>query len=288
MPRSISLITPSYSADFEACRLLCNSMDRFVTGHDMHFIVVGDEDAALFSALAGRRRRIICHSDLLPKFLPVGRWNGRRYWWAGGVSLPVYGWHLQQLRKIAMTLAQSSERIMCIDSDNCFCRPFDMRLVAEASRLPHFVAPADIAATFSSHVTWLKNAHALLGLPTPEFPADDFIGQMIVWERETVRQMTQRIESTADQSWWKALVRIRQFSEYLIYGVAVANDPPLALRHHRVTQSDCLTYWSGPQLDAAALANFIATLAPHQHAIAIQSHTNTPIDLIRRVVLENA
>lgn len=287
MTGSLSLITPSYSGDFASCQLLCASIDRFVTGHDMHYLVVGDEDAALFAPLAGPRRRIVPHSELLPKFWPVGRWRKRLYWWRPGIGLPVYGWHLQQLRKIAMTLAQKSERIMCIDSDNCFCRPLDLGTIAGAAQVPLFVAPGDVGPEQPDHVIWLENAHRLLGLTPPRLPADDFIGQMIVWERRTVEALTARIENTHRRPWWSSIARLRQFSEYLIYGVAVTHDPALAARHERMTQSWCLTYWSGAALDETALIDFIGTMRPEQSAIAIQSHTETPIELIRRVALEN-
>jgi len=282
---SISLITPSYSGDFEACHLLCDSMDRFVTGYDTHYIVVGDEDLALFATLAGPKRQIISNSKLLPKFWSVGRWRGRRYSWAPGLGLPVYGWHLQQLRKIAMTLAQNSNWIMCLDSDNCFCRAFDLTEITRQDKIPHFVAPGDVTTARPSHVTWLNTAHALLGLPQPQLPADDFIGQMIIWEKSSVSSMIGRIERLSRKPWWAAIGRTRQFSEYMIYGAAVASNPELAERHQRTEQSWCRTYWDGPMLDEKGLEDFVAGLAPHQKAIAIQSHTRTPTALLRRVAL---
>lgn len=285
MAASISLITPSYSGDFAACQLLCESMDRFVSGYDRHYIVVGDEDRALFAPLAGEKREIVPHSALLPRFRSVGRWRGRRYWWGPGLGLPVYGWHLQQLRKIAMTLRQDSDWILCVDSDNCFCRPFDLATVTGANKVPHFVTPGGIKGDRPNHVKWLENAYALLGLSTPSLPSDDFIGPMIVWERATVLAMVERIEARSSRPWWSAIARQRQFSEYLIYGAAVSGDPAIAARHERTTKSWCHTYWEGPALDEKSLADFIGQLAPHQNSITIQSHTRTPAEIIRRVAL---
>jgi hypothetical protein len=201
------------------------------------------------------------------------------------LRLPIYGWHLQQMRKIAMTLAQPSERVMCIDSDNCFCRPLDLSAMASSPKLAHHVAAGDINPTRPSHVRWWQNAHRLLGLSVPALPGDDFISQMVLWERRAVATMVKRIEGASRLPWWQALARIRHFSEYLIYGVAVANDPELAQRHERVSQSPCLTYWEGPALDRGAMAAFIEGLAPGQTTIAIQSHTHTPIEVIREAAL---
>ncbi|CDM62807.1 MULTISPECIES: DUF6492 family protein [Rhizobium] len=285
MGSSISLITPSYRGDLDSCRLLCDSIDRYVTGYDVHYLVIGDEDADVFAGFEGKRRRVIVSSSLLPPLWSLPKWRGRRYWWAPQLRLPIYGWHLQQMRKIAMTLAQPSERVMCIDSDNCFCRPLDLSATASTPKLAHYSAPGDVNRSRPSHVRWWQNAHRLLGLSAPALPGDDFISQMVLWERRTVVAMVKRIEAASGLGWWQALARIRHFSEYLIYGIFVANDAELAERHERVLQSPCLTYWQGPALDRAGLAAFVDGLRPDQTTIAIQSHTCTPIEVIREVAL---
>lgn len=285
MTASIALITPSYSGDLASCELLCASIDRYVTGFDQHYLVVGDEDAALFAPLAGPRRQIVPHSALLPRFLPAGRWRGRRYWWRPAIGLPVYGWHLQQLRKLAMTLHQSQSRVMCIDSDNCFVRPMDFSAIATAEKTPLFWAPNDIDKTKPAHLSWLETAHAVLGLSAPKLPGPDYIGQMITWERDSVATILASIEANTRSKWWASLCRRRQFSEYLLYGAAVAHDPALAARHTLIAQSLCRTHWDSTPLDRESLADFIAQITADQVAIAIQSHSGTPIDLIRSVAL---
>ncbi|MDV3252193.1 DUF6492 family protein [Devosia sp. BK] len=285
MTASISLITPSYSGDFASCQLLCASIDRHVTGFDRHYLVVGDEDASLFAPLAGPRRQVVPHSALLPRFVSVGRWRGRRYWWRPEIGLPVYGWHLQQLRKLAMTLHQSQPRVMCIDSDNCFVRPVDFSALAHAEKTPLFWAPNDIDETRPAHLSWLQTAHAVLGLSQPTLPGPDYIGQMITWERESVATILARIEATTGAKWWASLCRRRQFSEYLLYGVATAHDPALAARHALTKKSLCRTHWDSTPLTREDLGAFIAGMTEDQVAIAIQSHSGTPIELIRAAAL---
>ncbi|MBB3320255.1 MULTISPECIES: DUF6492 family protein [unclassified Rhizobium] len=288
MKPSISLITPSHRGDRDRCRLLCDSIDRYVTGYDTHYIVVGDEDADAFAGFEGEKRHVVVSSSLLPPLWSLPKWRGRHYWWAPYMRLPVYGWHLQQLRKIAMTLAQRSDRVMCIDSDNCFCKPFDVGALAQQPKVAHFVASGDVNSSRPRHVRWWHNAHRLLGLTPPALPGDDFISQMVLWERRTVDIMTKRVEAASGLPWWQALARVRHFSEYLLYGVAVANDEELANRHMRVSQSPCLTYWEGPALDQAGLSALIRQMTPEQTTIAVQSHTRTPIDVIRQIALGTA
>ena len=239
MTADLTVVTPSYRGDFERCRLLCETMDRFCSGYDRHLIVVDDEDHALFSQLAGPTREVIATSALFPPFRIVGRWRGRWYRWRPGIGFPIYGWHLQQLRKIAVTLSQPAARVLCVDSDICFCRPADLSDFAASERVPLFMRPNAIGADQTSHVRWRQNAYAALGRPAPALPGDDYIGPLITWERASVRTMTERIEATHHRPWWEVLARQRDFSEYLTYGArgversgairASSADRPLAL-----------------------------------------------------------
>ncbi|MNH98430.1 hypothetical protein D3C73_511520 [compost metagenome] len=119
----------------------------------------------------------------------------------------------------------------------------------------------------------------------PPLPGDDYIGQMIVWDRESLNTIVDRIEAVTGLPWWKALCKARDFSEYILYGVGVAGNPSLMGRHRIVEQSLCATYWSGPALDEAGIGKLIDAMAKDQYAIAIQSHTRTEPSLIRRVAL---
>lgn len=288
MTAGVSLITPSYHRDFDACRLLCESVDAYVSGFDVHYIVVSGDDLKLFAPLAGPKRRIVDGATLLPpelvalpKFLS---WKNRQFWWAPGIGKPVNGWHVQQLRKFAMAPAQPGARVMFLDSDNCFCRPFDAGAMG-SGRAPLYRETGGVNATRPDHVVWWSNAHRLLGLDVPALPGDDFIGQMIVWDTQTVRETLARIERATGLSWWKALCRTRQFSEYMIYGVAASSDPEAAARHAAVTESPCLAYWDGPALDAAGFDRFVGGLRSDQSAIAVQSFTGTSIEMIRHFAL---
>ncbi len=280
---SVSLITPSYHADLRRCELLCESIDRYVTGHDTHFIVVGDEDLKVFKRFAGPGRVVVPSSDLLPPLMPLPKWRGRRYFWSPKIRLPIFGWHLQQLRKIAMTLHHTSGRVICVDSDSFFFRETDVRELAAGTKSPLFVAKGDVNETRPSHVVWWRNAHEVLGLQCPQLPGDDYIGQLVVWDRQSLVAMTEKIEAACHTPWWVALARKRHFSEYITYGTAVVNDPDLMARHELTTQSACFAYWDGPALDRDGLTKLISNLEPHHHALAIQSHIETPLDLIREV-----
>lgn len=287
MNADFSLVTPTFRGDLESCRLLCDSVDAYVSGYDRHYLVVTDEDAALFSSFASDRRVVVTESTLLPQTLwPLPgllKWKGRQYYWAPGIGLPVYGWHMQQLRKLAMTIRQPSARVMCVDSDNCFVRPFDLARELNTGKSPLYTDPGGVNPERPHHVVWQRNAYRLLGIPEPPLPGNDYVGQMIVWDKQSVGSILARIEAVRKLPWWKALCRARNFSEYILYGVGVMNDPALRDRHEIVTESLCHSYWSGPALDEAGLATHVAGMADRQCAISVQSHTTTPPSLMRKV-----
>ena len=68
---SAAVVTASYAPDFERCRLLCETMDRHVTGVARHYILVEHRDVALFRQLEGSRRTVVDERDLLPRWLRV-------------------------------------------------------------------------------------------------------------------------------------------------------------------------------------------------------------------------
>jgi hypothetical protein len=282
----VSIITPSFHRDLESCRLLCDTLDRHATGYTDHYIVVTSDDLPLFAPLAGPRRHVVSERDVLQaKLYPIPiRWRGRRYRWLPG-AWPVYGWHIQQVLKFAMTLAQPNPRVMFIDSDNFLVRPFDIAAFGGGPTLPLQLDRGAIVASEANHVTWLRTAHELLGLERPNLPADDYIGNMIVWDKQIVREILHRIEAKAGVPWWVALMRARPFSEYLIYGTAVSTDPKLMARHHAVTAHPCLTYWEGPALDEASFHAFASRMRPDQSALGVQSFTGTSIELLRSFAL---
>ncbi|MGL4243295.1 MAG: DUF6492 family protein, partial [Beijerinckiaceae bacterium] len=108
-PRTLAIVTPSYAADFARCQLLCDSIDAFAAGDAHHYVLVADHDVALFRQLAGGRRTGLPDSELVPSWLkpmrrPFDR-QGRHVWISTDLRRqvrPLSGWHVQQLRKLAL------------------------------------------------------------------------------------------------------------------------------------------------------------------------------------------
>ena len=229
---SIALVTPSYAADFERCRLLCDSMDAFVSGHTHHYILVADNDAGMFAALAGSKRTIVTESDILPSWLhpvPGGLRANSRKMWLSFRTLPMRGWHVQQLRRIAIANHVGDDGLLYCDSDMLFVKSFDTSSLWRQDALRLYKISNGITPDMSEHKTWCNVAAQLLGHQVPQFPADDFINNLVSWRRETALQLCETIEHHTGRHWIAAIGRNRTFSECQIYGAHVGRSEMLKI-----------------------------------------------------------
>jgi hypothetical protein len=283
-----AIATPSYAGDLERCRLLCASMDRFVTGHEVHYLLVEDRDLPLFKPLEGPRRKVLPESALLPSWLvsrPDPLSLGRRRVWTGVGALmrgvpPLRGWHAQQLRKLALPLSMAEDVVLFADSDMIFLRPFDLASLSRGGAVRLYRKPDGIARRMPRHAAWCEGASRLLGLPAPEFPSADYINNLVSWRRDRVAAMLARIEAISGRDWVSAVAGGRQFSEYMIYGYFVERALGLDQAGHWSDPLElCKVYWVNEDVGGlAALESFDQELAPGQVAVGVQSFTGVPIE----------
>lgn len=288
-----AIITPSYAGDAERCALLCASIDRHVQGLDCHYVMVEDRDYPLFAPLAGPRRRIIRDSDLLPRWLkPIDDplHAGRRLWLSARFGLPLWpmrGWHVQQLRKIAIATLAREEVLLHCDSDVIFVRDFDLRSLVDATgavrlyRVPDGIR-ADVPQR--GHGEWLRSAAALLGLPVSPQPTADFINNMITWRRSNVLKLIAHLEQVAGRDWVSAIGRHRAFSEALIYGQFVDRVLGEGAGHFAEPGALCRTWWFGEATDEAGIREFLDGMESDQVAIGLQSFIAAPLEVLHGLI----
>ncbi|WP_420959429.1 DUF6492 family protein [Brucella sp. IR073] len=285
-----SLVTPSYQADFERCRLLCESIDRFVTGAQKHYLLVAGHDVALFRQLEGPRREVIDERDLLPSWLhsvpdPSGFFR-RRVWLSTRLA-PLHGWHVQQLRRIAIAQQVSDAALVYCDSDVVFLKPFDLSVFWRDGRLRLYrrdgALPMDSHAGHTSHADWARNAAEVLGLAQGADNRDDYISTVIAWRRETVLAMIRHLEMLHQRHWVEAIAMRRHFSECLVYGRFVDEIQGGEGHFHDALQF-CRVYWEGPSLSGDGLQQLVASMTSEQVAIGVQSFTGTDLGSLRKLL----
>ena len=290
-PRSIgttAIVTASYAADFDRARILCDTMDCHVTGHARHILLVSDRDAALFRQLAGPRREVVSESEILPPWLhdlpdPLSLF--RRRIWLSARTKPLRGWHVQQLRRIAIAAHVDEDALLYCDSDVAFVRPFECATLWHGQELRLFRRENRLDEPgHGEQIAWAQHAGKVLGLPEASHPRHDYIATLIAWRNDAVRSMCDRICAVSGQHWLESVASSRQISECMLYG-RYADEVLQAAGHFHDGQELCRIYWKGPKLDGAGLSRFIADLEDHQVAIGLQSFTGTGEDLIRKAVL---
>ena len=288
--KPVALLTPTYGPDLELCTLLCESVDRHVKSFSKHYLLVPDSDLHLFAHLASERRVIVLASTYLPDWLrPLPRiiqHKRRQFWWSLRAK-PVSGWHVQQFLKIAAVISLPYQRYCILDSDVVFFRDFDLARYEYPNPIPLLTMANAVTADQPRHSRWLETSHQLLGFPTPSFPAPDFIGHIIFWDRQTTHALTQRIEAITGVEWIEALCRIREFSEYLLYGYFVQNDPASATAHTVVASTPCISYWERSTLSKDELNALLRGADRHDVAFSIASFSGTPVSTIRAAIVEN-
>jgi len=287
---SVALVTPSYWGDFERCRLLCDSVDRYLTSTCNHYILVDNDDFNVFAPLANARRQVINERDLLPDWLhsfrPPSGVNARKFWFSFR-TWPMRGWHVQQLRRIAIAQHIDCDALLYCDSDMMFVREFDPVSLWQEDRLRLYRKKlgidGNLAKAGSKHRRWTEQAAKLNGLPGPSLPAHDYINNLVSWRRGHVVDMCNHIEATTGKHWLSAIASSRTFSECQIYG-AYVDGVRNGDGHWRAETGLCKTYWFGEALDEVALGEFVAGLEPDQVAVGIQSFTGTDTALLRRLL----
>lgn len=283
-----ALITASYAADFERCRLLCETVDRHVTGASHHYLLVEHRDLALFQQLEGKRRTVIDERELLPSWLrdiPDPTSLFKRRVWLSRKAPPLRGWHVQQLRRMAIAERIEQETLVYVDSDVAFLRPFDCARFWLGGKLRLFRRDGVLLKPgHDNHRIWSANAAAVLGIAAPEISPHDYISTLIAWRRSSVRDMLARIEQVSGRHWVEAVSARRKFSECMIYGRFV-DEVAGGAGHYVGAEEFCRVHWTGTPLTDAQFEAFVAAMSPEQVAIGMQSFIGTDLGRIRRLVV---
>jgi Family of unknown function (DUF6492) len=289
MSRSTAIITASFAPDLERCRLLCETIDKHVTGFSKHYILVEHNDVGLFRQLEGANRVIVDEMDLFPKWIrayPDPFYLGRRRVWLSLRTLPLRGWHAQQLRRIAIAGKITDDALFYCDSDVAFMKPFDCASLWQGADLRLFRRDNELLDNVpgDQHL-WADNAAMLLGIRDAPLLPHGYVGTLIAWRRDRLLGMCRRIEEVNSMHWLQAIGRHRRFSECTIYG-HFADDVEKLDGHFVDTRDLCKVHWFAPAPTEAEFRDFIKDMLPHQAAIAIQSFIGADIGYVRRLIGE--
>ncbi|MCM4084875.1 DUF6492 family protein [Paractinoplanes hotanensis] len=275
VPR-LAIITPSYAPDFELCADLHRSVLRHASEGVEHHIIVPRRDLPLFGRLAGPRTVLHDEAEFLPRSLVAVpgtkyRVNLRR------PALPVRGWILQQIIKLAAAARSEADVVVLVDSDIEFVRPFSAETFRRDGVVRFYRKPGDIDGRLPRHVRWHEVSRSLLGLPASPPPYHDYVSSLLAWDPVIVRQLLERI----GPRWADVVGAQLHFSEWTLYGVFVDHLLPESVRSFATDDTRCHAYWDETPLDQAGLRAFLGRLRPEDIAVMISAKSRTPVALRR-------
>lgn len=286
---SIAVVTPSFARDYDLCRGLNSS----VLTHTpyKHYLFVDRSDLELFRQLANARTVVMAIEEMIPRaFFKV---SFLKRHWMSTVSLPVKGWLVQQIVKISAASVVDELTILNMDSDTLFIRDVRNDIFRRDDRTRLYRLPNGVRDGMS-HVRMHRNVARLLNVAPSTIPTDDYVGNMITWDRETVLAMCRHIEAVTGRPWYVGFARGRMVSEYTAYGLfvdKVLGTPNEITFHDR--RSHCLTYWGPEPLLESKIERFVDDLMIDDVACSIEGYTKTEnriveaaIDLIKQKVVQ--
>lgn len=271
----IALVTPTYAPDLAFAKLLCRSIDRYVTGIDEHLLVIDKRDKKIFQSLTNDYRKLVIKEEILPNWLipPI---IGRR-WWFSLRSLPVRGWIVQQMVKLSMLEISQADIFIFADSDVVFIRKFNVQHIVKDNKIALYggsLKPID--QKDPRHITWYRNARALFHLPQQEHVHlnKDYITQLVCWRREVLQALIDTIKNNNNQKDWRiTLARCLDFSEYILYGIFVEEVLGLENSQHYATQQEIVDCsWHHDIFNKSDLEHFITNVPEQYVALLIQSN----------------
>ena len=282
LPLTACFITPSYAPDFERCRLLCESIEKFVYPQISHYIIVDKRDLSLFNQLNNSYTSVITKESILPWW--IWRIPLLKNSWFSLKTPPIRGWLLQQLIKIGIAHHIKEEIMIFVDSDVSFIRYFSVDSIIRNNQVRIFSNPESIFSYMETHQKWYDTAAELIGIAPVPFPATDYIVQLAMWRRENVLKLCDHLEKVSGKSWIETLGSVWNLSEYVLYGMFVESILKEQSGHYYDPQDMCHPYWGDQPLSDSELQQFFNNIQPHHVAIMISAKAGMSVQQYQKLI----
>ncbi len=274
-----ALVTPSYYLDFERCRWLCETVDRFVAPHVTHYLIVDRADQALFAPLASTRTRIVRKEDILRGRLAQVPFARR--WWLGWGRAPVRGWIVQQLAKLFVHEVADEDVFLFVDSGAFFVRPYDPRDTIRGESVPLFREQNEFFRRSAHHGRWHRVSARLLGIhPIAGFDVG-YIKTLVSWRRDNLVRLHAHIEHAVARPSFDALARSMTLCEYGLYGLYCEIILGDRSGHYATSQIETLSHWPEETLSVEDLRRLRRGLSPEHVLVMVNEKSRTPPEAVR-------
>lgn len=243
MENNIAIITQSYKNDFNECKLLCESIDRFAPSIP-HFIFVNDEDIELFQELRYGNHQVLKKSTILPKYLIRIPWKIMgHHFHISLFTIPVREWIIQQICKLGVfdVIGKDFDVALNIDSETVLMKPLKLNNIYNDRKWLMYRVPN---VNEPSHDEYCNAAQKLLHITKniEDFNHWNYMNTPVVFVRENVEALLKTIGKGYLGGWKRRLCNTYRFSEYYTY--AIFTEHILRFKNHFITDKHIF-----PQID---------------------------------------
>jgi Family of unknown function (DUF6492) len=271
---SVAFVTPSYRLDRDRCALLSRSLEACAPSVE-HWIVVDRGDLPLFRSLQSNRTNVVAKEEVLPVWvrrLDTLRIGLRSNVWLQARGMPMRGWLLQQLIKLAVAEELTADVLVHADSDVVLLRPFSTSsVIDQEGRVRLFERPDEVDSTMPDHVRWHRSAEKLLELGPAALPMPNYISSLVPWRRANAVALLEHVQNTTGKHWVRALAAAWDVSEYTLYG-RFAQDALGTTADQFVSSSPlCHDYYKRVPLSVPELETLLDRVGPEEVAVSLTS-----------------
>ncbi len=276
------LITPTHAPDLERCRLLTRSAQRHLSGVEAHLLLIDEAERELFQPLVSSTVHLITKESLLPWWVRRNPLSSR--WWLSLKSLPVRGWIMQQVIKLAIAEQFQADVLLFADSDMVFVKPFSPGHIISDGRVRHFRAErGPMQYTDRRYRNWYRFAANVCQVDNPDDISGSYIAQLNSWRHENVIELYRTLETNGGQ-WMTRAMRCLDFSEFVLYGAFVDHVLGDLSDHYEDPHQLCHSSWFYPVETEQDIESFLSRLNPFHRAVHLQSNLGLDAELLGGLV----
>lgn len=237
----VAIVTQSYKNDYNECRLLCESIDRFAPDMD-HFIFVNDEDVKLFQTMNYGRHKVFGKATILPWYMIRFPWKIMgHHFHISPVTIPVREWIIQQLCKLGVfeVIGSEYDAVFNVDSETVLMKPLDMSQWVHDGKYFLYRAYRPDEPNHAEFINVTKRLLNCNGNSDNLLDRYSYMSAMQCFERTNLQNLLDRIKKrSVFRSWKHILANTYRFSEYYAYGVFTNNELGMA-NHFPIDYRPC-------------------------------------------------
>ncbi len=274
----LAIVTPSYHIDYEPCRLLVDSVNRYVEDSIIHYLIVPKNDYYLFRHLESYRTKVLFQEDFLPRWIipfPISK-----KWYLSLKTLPVRGWIRQQIVKLSIGELLPEPFFLIIDSDTFFVKKFCLENFVREDNISLYCEP--LKNSIPEFDVWQRTSADIFNLNGFNTISDIYVAPFIFWKKQILKSMFHTIEIKQNKSWQRVLCGQLRLSEYTLYGIYVSQVLGLDNSgHYNDPVKHTHDYYDHVPLSLAGLVEFKKKMKEHHVAVSISSKSLTRLNDIR-------